>query len=290
VIEINKTYCCDNLELMKKIPDNFIDLIYCDILFGTGNKYKDYQDIKANKQNIEDFYIPRIKEMYRVLKETGSIYIHCDQRINHWIRCIFDDIFGYDNFRNEIIWCYDKWVTYSKNFQRNHDNILRYSKTKNFIFNIIREIDNKRKITLERGYTTNLLKNGERQLIIYKGSENKENIKRLIKSEKFIRVIYKKPEGNPIKDYWIINKIHPKAKERTGYPTQKPEILLNRVVNASSNKNDLVADFFCGSGTTLVVAKKLGRNFIGCDISEEAIEITNKRLAKIKMINKFFEK
>jgi len=101
-----KLYTCDNLELLKLLSDNQIDLIYCDILFGTGKKFKYYTDLKPTKKIIADFYIPRIKEMHRVLKDYGSIYIHCDYRINHWIRMIMDDCFGYDNFRNEIIWYY----------------------------------------------------------------------------------------------------------------------------------------------------------------------------------------
>ena len=101
---INRCYCMDNLELMKQIPDSYIDLIYCDVLYGTGRKFDDFQDLKPDRQIIEDFYIPRIKEMYRILKNTGSIYLQMDYRISLWIRCIVDDIFGYENFINEIIW------------------------------------------------------------------------------------------------------------------------------------------------------------------------------------------
>ena len=93
----------DNLDLMAEIKDNTVDLIYCDILYGTGRKFKDYQDLKPKREIIEEHYIPRIKEMHRILKDTGSIYLQMDEKINHWMRCIMDDIFGYSNFRNNII-------------------------------------------------------------------------------------------------------------------------------------------------------------------------------------------
>lgn len=98
MLELNKTYCLDNLELMKQIPNNHIDLIYCDILYGTGKKFKDYIDLKPIKQVIEEFYIPRLQEMHRVLKDTGTIFLQMDFRIVHWIRCIMDDIFWLQQF------------------------------------------------------------------------------------------------------------------------------------------------------------------------------------------------
>jgi DNA modification methylase len=96
----------DNLELLLSQPDESVDLIYCDILYGTGRNFGDYQDLKPIRSEIEAHYLPRLKEMHRVLKSTGSIYIHCDWHINHWIRCLMDDVFGYERFINEIIWCY----------------------------------------------------------------------------------------------------------------------------------------------------------------------------------------
>ena len=104
----NQIYCCDNMELMNRLDNCSVDLIYCDILYGTGRKFADYQDLKAIRSVIEEHYIPRIKEMHRVLKDTGSIYLQMDTRINHWVRIILDDVFGYDNFRNEIVACISK--------------------------------------------------------------------------------------------------------------------------------------------------------------------------------------
>ena len=126
--------CQDNLEFMKSIEENSIDVIYCDILYGTGRKFSDYQDLKPVKSDIEEHYIPRIKEMYRILKDTGTIYLQMDTKINHWIRCIMDDIFGYDNMRNEIIWFYNTAPRKKSDFGKRHDTIYRYSKTNNYKF------------------------------------------------------------------------------------------------------------------------------------------------------------
>ena len=104
----------DNLELMAEIKDNTVDLIYCDILYGTGRKFDDYQDLKPKREVIEEHYIPRIKEMHRILKDTGSIYLQMDTKVNHWIRCILDDVFNYSNFQNEISFCC--WTTLTLTF------------------------------------------------------------------------------------------------------------------------------------------------------------------------------
>ena len=129
-------YCSDNLNLMNDVPDNTIDLIYCDILYGTGRNFGDYQDLKPIRSEIESHYIPRIKEMHRILKPTGSIYLQMDTRINHWMRCIMDDIFGYKNFQNEIAWVYRAQGFSRTKWSEKHDVVLFYSKTKNFTFNL----------------------------------------------------------------------------------------------------------------------------------------------------------
>ena len=127
---------CDNLELMAEIKDNTIDLIYCDILYGTGRRFADYQDLKPIRSEIESHYIPRIKEMHRILKPTGSIYLQMDWRISHWVRCMMDDIFGYDNFKNTIVWCYGAGGGHGKKyFRRTHDDIHFYTKTEQYTFN-----------------------------------------------------------------------------------------------------------------------------------------------------------
>lgn len=221
---------------------------------------------------------PRLILMRELLSETGSIYVHLDWHVGHYVKILLDEVFGKNNFRNEVIWCYDKWVAPSKDFQKNHDTIFRYSKnSSNFVFNVHREIDDARAITLDRGYTMNLLPNGERQLIVYKGSEDRENIKKLIESDKFARVLYREPEGNPLRDWWRMNIIHPKANERVSYGTQKPESLIERIISVSSNENDLVMDFFGGSGTTAAVAEKLNRRWITTDLGKPACMVMRKR-------------
>lgn len=248
---LNKIFKEDNLLLMRKIPSNSIDLIYCDILYGTGKDFGVYKDIKANRNEVETFYYPRILEMYRILKPTGSIYLHMDFRINHWVRCILDDIFGYENFQNEIIWCYKSGGSTKKRWNRKHDNILFYSKTDNFTFNSQKE------------------KSYNRELKPYR-FKNVEEFKDEIGWFTLVNA----------KDYWNIDMVGRSSKYRTGYATQKPNELLEKIIQASSNNGDIVADFFCGSGTTLEVAKYLDRHYIGCDINKKAVLLTKKRLSK----------
>lgn len=240
----------DNLCLMKSIPDNTIDLIYCDILFGTGRVFEEYKDLKAIKMNIDTHYTPRIKEMYRILKNTGSIYLQMDLKINHWVRIICDEFFGYDNFLNEIIWSYDLADNSKKNFPKKHDNIIIYKKGDKYTFNAD-------EIRIDYDSATKKRYNGSKV-----GRGNKTTLNELGKLP-----------NNVWRDIDIERNNHV-------YSTQKPEKLLERIIKVSSNVGDTVADFYMGSGTTAVVCKKLNRNFIGCDISDKAIEITRERLLK----------
>jgi len=240
-------FCMDNLELMAEIPDDTIDLIYCDILYGTGRKFKDYQDLKPIRSEIESHYIPRIKEMYRILKDTGSIYLQMDTRINHWIRCIMDDIFGYSNFKNEIIWAYRSGGKTKKKFSNKYDTIYWYSKTEKYTFNI------------EELYIPN---------------KNKGSYKKIKNG-----VEYNYDKSLPV-DWWddlppMLSSLH---KDYVHYATQKPKALIERIIKASSNEGDLVADFYAGSFTTAEVCKDLNRNFIGCDINPKGVEIGEKRI------------
>jgi site-specific DNA-methyltransferase (adenine-specific) len=263
----------DELEGITSMSPNLYNFLKLLETTGLPKSYISY----LTKMSIRCWYI---REM---LKDTGSFYYHCDPTMSHYIKIMLDYVFGMINFRNEIVWAYGKWTAPSSHFQKNHDIILRYSKTNTFKFNTIKEIDKKRQITLDRGYTTNLLSNGDRQLIVYKGNESRPNIKKLMKSPKFTRTLVIEPEGNPISDHWQINFLHPRAKERLGYPTQKPEKLLERIILASSNEGDLVADFFIGGGTTIATAIKNNRKFIGVDINSRAIQITKERIEKLHL-------
>lgn len=249
-------FCSDNLELMKTIESNTIDLIYCDILYGTGRKFKDYQDLKPIRSEIENHYIPRIKEMHRILKPTGSIYLQMDTRINHWLRCVMDNVFDYSNFRNEIVWCYSTASTpHVKQFPRNHDVILWYSKSNEWVFN---------KDCIREPFKNGKPNGGSKWL-----KEN-ETLKDWRNKQA--------DKGKIPFDWW--DKIYKigTSFENKGYDTQKPKALIERIIKASSNEGDLVADFYLGSGTTAEICKDLNRNFIGCDINPRAIEIALQRL------------
>jgi site-specific DNA-methyltransferase (adenine-specific) len=249
-MEINKVVCMDNLEYMKSLPSESIDLIYGDILYCTGKKFKDYQDLKPNRVVVESFYIPRLDEMHRLLKVTGSIYLQMDYRIVHWIREIMDDVFGYDNFQNEIIWCYNGGGITKQRFNRKHDNILFYSKTKDYKFN-----------TQYQPYNDNSVGRLKHK---HRGEDKSDRVN----------------IGTPMVDWWTDIKciVNPANVEYVGYDTQKPLSLAERIILASSDKGDTVADFFMGSGFFIAKAKILERNYIGCDINPRAVEITYNRI------------
>ena len=206
----------------------------------------------------------RLVLMRELLAENGSIYVHLDWHVGHYVKVLMDEIFGYENFVNEIIWTYTGGTDRRKGFQRKHDIILFSSKTQNFAFNPIYEPFSE--ATLKR--FNKIDEFGRR----YK--ENKLADGRITRT-------YMKEEGKIAPDYWHFNIIVKSHDEHLSFDTQKPEALLKRIILASSNPGDIVADFFCGSGTTLAVAEKLGRRWIGCDLSKFAIQVTRKRLLDI---------
>ena len=248
--------CGDNLELLKSQPNESVNMIYCDILYGTGRNFGDYQDLKPIRSEIESHYLPRLIEMKRVLKQDGCIYLQMDTRINHWMRILMDDVFGYENFRNEIVWCYSTASTpHIKQFPKNHDVILWYSKSNKWVFN--------------KDFIREPFKNGKPN----GGS------KWLKENETLKEWRNKQANKGKIPFDWIcdVYKVGT-SKENSKYPTQKPKELISRFVLASTNEGDVVADYYLGSGTTCEVALELGRKFIGCDLNPKAIEITKARL------------
>lgn len=200
----------------------------------------------------------RLVEMKRILKPTGSIYLHCDPTASHYLKLLMDGIFGAGNFRNEIAWCY-RGAGYPKNdFGRRHDIILRYSKTDKYVFNVdeVRE-----------EYAEATKKRFEHYIGNVRGDKDF--------GEQKLHEKGKHPD-----DWWQIQPIAPSAKERTGYPTQKPIAILHRIIAASSNEGDFVLDPFCGCGTTIMAAHELKRKWAGIDISSFAIRVVkDKRLA-----------
>ncbi len=248
----------DNLELLLSQPDESVDLIYCDILYGTGRNFGDYQDLKPIRSEIEAHYLPRLKEMHRVLKSTGSIYLQMDTKINHWVRCIMDDIFGYDRMLNEIVVCISKGNQTNKHFAKRHDILLYYTKSKDWVYNL--DAVSKENPEHKR----------------YKYQDENGMYRWHIERIKDYKMYLKKQNIN---DVWNdVGIVQGNSIENTGYSTQKPKALIERIIKASSNEGDTVADYYLGSGTTAKVCQELNRNFIGCDLNPKAIEITKARL------------
>lgn len=268
MVELNKVVCMDNLDYMKLIDDNSVNLIYCDILYGTGRNFGDYQDLKCDRKIIEEHYIPRLKEMHRILKDTGSIYLQMDNRINHWIRCLMDDIFGYDNFIDTIIYQYSHGGN-SKFYLKRYDTLHFYAKNINNV-----------NFNKQRGEKYKWINAGVEKELNWLNVETD-----LPYPQEFIDKISSwacktkySVHGSYLKNVW---QLKTERHNNRLYYTQKPKTLLERIIKASSNEGDLVADFYLGSGTTSVVSKELKRNYIGCDINPRAIEITNQRLCEV---------
>ena len=298
----NRTlFIADNLDILRGINDECIDLIYLDPPFNTNRQYKapigspaegaEFKDIWTDEdikrewhgviadrneqlyqiiQASEVVYAKSMKiylmamavrlfEMKRILKPTGSIYLHCDPTASHYVKMVMDSLFGKDNFRNEIVWCYRGGGVPKADFARKHDILLRYSTTNKTIFNI------------------------DAVRIPY-SKDSQERLRYKAKSfrgDKTYNNYQQNPKGKHPEDWWVIQPIMPSANERTGYPTQKPLALLHRIIKASSNESDVVLDPFCGCATACVAAEQLNRQWIGIDISPSAEDITKLRLQDI---------
>ena len=270
---MNKILHGDCLEVMNELKDESIDLIYLDPPFFTNKNHKlrnrnrdkefSFSDLWSKSQDYANFIHDRISIMKKLLKDTGSIFVHCDKSANHIIRLILDDIFGEKNFRSEIIWSYKRWSNTKKGLMQSHQNIFFYSKSRSFKF---------KKIFMPYAETTNI------DQILQNRSRDKYN-KSIYKLDLYgVPEVSGKKKGVPLSDVWEIPYLNPKAKERVGYPTQKPILLLERIIELCTEKNDVVLDPFCGSGTTCVASKLLNREYIGIDESEDAIKLTKSRL------------
>jgi site-specific DNA-methyltransferase (adenine-specific) len=252
----------DCLEVMQGLSSESIDLCYVDPPFFSQRQYKlkddkiAFEDKWESREQYLDFMRLRIIEIHRLLKETGSFYLHCDPTMSHYLKILMDIIFSEKNFRNEIAWCYRGAGYPKEDFGRRHDIIFRYSKTDNYIFNVDDIREPYAKATIERF---------------------KHHIGNIRKGKNFgLQKLNKK--GKHPDDWWQIQPVAPSAKERLGYPTQKPEALLERIIEASSNEGDVILDAFCGCGTTIAVANRLNRQWIGIDSSNVAIKFCKERM------------
>lgn len=264
-LQILKTFNANKDPIVKNKIKDKVKLIYIDPPFATRDEFqnrdgaKAYNDKKKGAEFVE-YLRRRLVVARELLADDGSIYVHLDWKKSHYIKLVLDEVFGENNFRNEIVWHYhDKFATGGKAFDKNHDTIFHYSKTSEFTGNEIR---------IEKEEAT---KRALRQ---------KVNGKTINILDKDGNKIYAEYTDKRADDVWDIGRSI-SSNEHLGYPTQKKEALLERILRYGSNEGDLVMDFFCGSGTTLAVAEKLGRRWIGCDIGKLAIYTTQKRLLEI---------
>lgn len=267
---MNRVYHSDNLAVLKSMPDESVQLIYIDPPFNTGREQvrktrvsrpmesgtkgfagKSYEQIVKSTLSYDDtfadywhFLEPRLIEAKRLLKNSGTIYLHLDYREAHYAKVLMDSLFGRECFLNEIIWAYDYGGKSKGKWPAKHDTILVYVKDPASYFFDSSSVD--------------------REPYMAPGLVTKEKAER----------------GKLPTDVWWHTIVSPTGKEKTGYPTQKPEGILRRIIQASSQPGDHVLDFFAGSGTTGVVAHNLGRSFTLVDQSDSAIEVISKRLSE----------
>lgn len=287
---MNKIFWGDNLQVMSHLLKEYrgqIDLIYIDPPFDSKADYKkkidvkgvgkaesdsstfeekQYGDIWTNDEYLQFMY-ERLILLRELLSERGSIYLHCDWHRSAYLRLLLDEVFGANNFRNEIVWSYFgfKRAT-SKKFPQKHDVIYSYTKSPDYIWNVQYKPHSPE-------YIKRFKKDANGRL--YRDDVNPTG--------GGTRIIYlDEVEGDIVDSVWTdIPPVNPVAKERQNYPTQKPEALIERIIKSSTNPGDLVFDCFMGSGTTQAVAMKLGRRFIGADINLGAIQTTTKRLVGV---------
>ena len=329
----NRTlFIADNLDIMRGINSDCIDLIYLDPPFNSKRNYKapigspaegaEFKDIWTDADVKDGWYSEiaeqyphihqviqaaehtydhsmmiylmamaiRLIEMHRILKPTGSIYLHCDPTASHYLKLVMDDVFGKENFRNEIVWKRDASgkgaKRISKQFPRVQDVLFFYSKTDTFIFDqVYIPLNDKQEKTYNYIETDTLRKYKAVQL----GDYSEKSIKKMheqglihiSKTGKEYKKYYLDEAKSTVDTLWLDIQgfgVRTNSKERTGYPTQKPLALLERIISASSNEGDVVLDPFCGCATACVAAEKLQRQWIGIDISPSAEDITKLRL------------
>ena len=299
----NKIFWGDNLQVMSHLLKQFrgkVDLIYIDPPFDSKADYKksielrgkaaetspssfeekQYGDIWNNDEYLQFMY-ERLVIAKELLSDTGAMYLHCDPRKSPHLRLILDEIFGAENFRNEIIWHYKFRMMDSENqFNRKHDNILFYAKSASTRIKMPKEAWTKEELIKTRKQEIHVGEDG-REMIWMPGQKGNSKSRMVPLDEILARGKAVDDVWDMPVDVWELPVLSSSAHERTGYPTQKPEALIERIIEASSPKNGLVVDFFAGSGTTPAVAMRTGRRFIGADINLGAIQTTTKRLLSV---------
>ncbi|MGI6710960.1 MAG: DNA methyltransferase [Bacilli bacterium] len=285
---LNKIFWGDNLQVMSHLLRDYrgmIDLIYIDPPFDSKANYKKKIELKGKKSIYNDqnmfeekqygdiwtndeylqFMYERLILLRELLSDKGSIYLHCDWHKVHHLRMLMDEVFGPDKFVNEIIWSYRTASGAKGEFNKQHDNILFYSKTADRNFNEQKE----KSYTKAKGRKAGVVNYGAADTEFFEDESG----------------VYR---WSGMRDVWDIPYINSQALERLGYPTQKPEALIERIIDASSNEGDIVFDCFMGSGTTQAVALKKNRRFIGADINLGAVQISTKRIISILEDNNLF--
>jgi DNA modification methylase len=325
LLDTRVIYCGDNLDQLRKLPEACVDLIYIDPPFNSNRNYEVFWGETKEKRSFEDrhestkayieYMRPRCVELHRVLKKTGSFYYHCDWHASHYVKVMLDQIFGENQFQNEIVWkradAHSDAKQGAKHFGRVHDSIFFYTGSAKYTFSSLynplpestvskwyRHVEegsgrryNKADVTGPGGAAKGC------PVFEWKGVTrawrySKDNMERLEKEGRLVYsksgMVYQKryldeSKGVPLQSWWddiaMLRGIH-QTGERLGYPTQKPLALLERILQVSSTENDIVLDAFCGCGTALVAAQKLKRQWIGIDISPTACRVMAKRLKK----------
>lgn len=325
LIDTRVIYCGDNLEQLKKLPDTCIDLIYIDPPFNSNRNYEVFWGETKEKRSFEDrhestqayieFMRPRCVELFRVLKKTGSFYYHCDWHASHYVKVMLDQILGENNFQNEVVWRRHFSHNDPKKFGAVHDVLLYYVGGKQFTWNQQFVAHSESYI---KSHYSNVDEDGRAfQLVSCSApgdgpprrfgdnvlnppqgrhwSWTQEGVDELMARGRIaftktgmprLKQYLDEMKGVPLQDVWDdIPPVNSQALESLGYPTQKPLSLLERVVTASSNENDIVLDAFCGCGTALVAAQTLNRQWIGIDISPTACRVMAKRLRDVCRIH-----
>lgn len=301
-LSVNTIYCADNLHILKTFPNESIDMIYIDPPFNTGSVRRarawdeevqglEYYDSFGNgMMSYVEFMKERLQHMYRILKDDGSLLVHLDYRSVHYIKKELDIIFGQGqcdkgakHLINEIIWCYNDPAGGKGGnfFQRKHDTILWYYKNGQRTFNLPRQQLSESTLKRYRPYF-------EKGKLSYRRlKETNPGVFTKLKSvpENLDEIWIDEKKGAPMTDWWddippIKKKGGAQKSEYIGYPTQKPLELLERIITMCTKKNDIVADFFCGCGTTISAAQKLGRCWIGVDASKKAAQTMRKRMIR----------